>query len=66
MKPLPLLALLFLHGSWALSRHNNRLESVQLIQQGDIALRSGRSTQALFNHTNAIRTDLAFADAYRR
>ncbi len=45
---------------------NNRLESVQLIQQGDMQLRMGNSEQALLSYTNAIQKDVAFADAYMK
>jgi tetratricopeptide (TPR) repeat protein len=45
---------------------NNRLDAVQLIQQGDMLLRLGNSEQALLQYTNAIQMDMGFADAYMK
>ena len=60
------LALLLATGTLACAQINNRLESVQLIQQGDMQLRMGNSEQALLHYTNAIQKDFAFADAYMK
>ncbi|MDQ3100368.1 MAG: hypothetical protein M3R08_03200 [Bacteroidota bacterium] len=52
---------LVLHGQLS-----NRLDAIQFIQQGDIALRMGNSELALLHYTNAIQNDMAFADAYMK
>jgi tetratricopeptide (TPR) repeat protein len=64
---LPLvLALLLVLPFMAQAQADRRLDALQLIQQGDIALRLGNSERALEHYTNAIQLDHSFADAYMK
>ena len=49
-----------------LGQQNIRLDAIQLLQKGDLALRLGNSEEAYLHYTNAIQLDRSFADAYMK
>ena len=50
----------------ALAQGQNRLQAIQLIQQGDIHVQMLNLEEAEIAYTNAIQHDLEFADAYMK
>jgi tetratricopeptide (TPR) repeat protein len=63
----PILFILFLIAPIGVSAQaDNRLDAIQLLQKGDLALRLGNSEEAYMHYTNAIQLDKAFADAYMK